>query len=60
METKTIYDHQATTTEDSIRNSSHRRWKQTKQQEDGKYQTTGKEKISNQRVALIHLQTIKP
>jgi hypothetical protein len=36
-ETKTIYDHQATTTEDSTRNSAQRRWKQTKPQEDGKY-----------------------
>jgi hypothetical protein len=30
-----------------------------KPQEDGKYQTTGEEKTSNQRVALIQLHTIK-
>jgi hypothetical protein len=34
-ETKTIHDNQATTTEDSARNSTHR--KQTKPQKDGKY-----------------------
>jgi hypothetical protein len=44
METKTIYDHQHTTTEDSIRNFAHRRWKQTKPQEDGKYWTTGEKR----------------
>jgi hypothetical protein len=45
--TKTIYDHQATTTEDSTRNSPHRICKQTKPQEDGKYQNTGEEKTGN-------------
>jgi hypothetical protein len=39
--------HQATTTEDSLRNSACRRWKQTKPWEN-KYQTTGEEKTSIQ------------
>jgi hypothetical protein len=50
-ETKTIYDYQATTTEDSTRNSAHRIQKQTKPWEGGKHQTTGEEKTSNQKVA---------
>jgi hypothetical protein len=58
-ETKTIYDHQATSTEDSPRNFTHRRWKQTKPLEEVKYQTTGEEKTSNHRVALIWLHTMK-
>jgi hypothetical protein len=57
---KIIFGHQATTTEDSTRNSAHRRWKQTKPWEDGKYQTTGEEKTSKQRVALIQRHTIEP
>jgi hypothetical protein len=52
-ETITIYDHPATTPEDYTTNSAHRRWKQTKPWEDGKYQTKGEEKTSNQIVALI-------
>jgi hypothetical protein len=59
VETKTIYDHQATTTKDSSRNSAHRKWKQTKPQEDGQYRNT-EDKTRNQRVALIQLHTIKP
>jgi hypothetical protein len=35
----------------SKRNLEHRRRKQTKPQEDRKYQTTGEEKTSNQRAA---------
>jgi hypothetical protein len=45
-------------TEYSIRNSAHRRWKQTKPWEDGIYQTTGEEKTNNQRVALFQLHRI--
>jgi hypothetical protein len=33
--------------------------KVNKPKEDRKYQTTGEEKTCNQRVALIHLHTIK-
>jgi hypothetical protein len=33
--------------------------KANKPREDGKHQTTGEEKTSNQRVALIPLHTIK-
>jgi hypothetical protein len=54
METKTIYSHQATTTEDSTRNSAYIRGKQTKPQEDG-----GEEKTCNQRPALMQLHSIK-
>jgi hypothetical protein len=43
-ETKIVYDHRATTTEDSTRNSAHRRWKQAKPWKDGKHQTIGEEK----------------
>jgi hypothetical protein len=37
METKTVYDHQATTIKDSERNPAHGRQKQIQPQNDGKY-----------------------
>jgi hypothetical protein len=55
METKAIYYHQATTTEDSTRNFAHRRWKQTKAWKYGNYQNTGEEKTSNQGIREYHL-----
>jgi hypothetical protein len=41
---KAIYDHQATTTVDSARNSAGRIWKQRKPREDGKHQTQEKKR----------------
>jgi hypothetical protein len=35
---------QATTTNDSSKNSAHRKWKQTKPQKGKQHQTTGEEK----------------
>jgi hypothetical protein len=35
-------DHKATTTKHSLRNSAHRKWKQTKPWEDRQYQTQEK------------------
>jgi hypothetical protein len=39
--------------EHSLRNSAHKRWKQTKPQEHEEYQTTGDEKTSTQRVMPV-------
>jgi hypothetical protein len=61
VDTKRIYDYQATITKDSPRNSAYRKWKQRKPQEDGKYQTTGrKDKESESNIdSAAHDQTLK-